>query len=82
MMFTVYVDDVISTSDDDGEIAQLKAKLGKEFEVKDLKLFKYFFRIEVVCETERIIISQREYVLNFLGETCMSGCKPTVSQFM
>jgi Reverse transcriptase (RNA-dependent DNA polymerase) len=35
-MLAVYVDDMIITGDDEGEIAQLKTRLGKEFEVKDL----------------------------------------------
>ena len=35
-MLAVYVDDMIITGDDKGEIAQLKAILVKEFEVKDL----------------------------------------------
>jgi hypothetical protein len=30
VMLTVYVDDMIITGDDEGEIAQLKAKLDKE----------------------------------------------------
>jgi hypothetical protein len=29
MMLVVYVDDIIITDDDDGEIAQLKAKFGR-----------------------------------------------------
>lgn len=34
----VYVNDMIITGDDEREIAQLKEKLGKEFEVTDLGL--------------------------------------------
>jgi Reverse transcriptase (RNA-dependent DNA polymerase) len=30
-LLVVYVDDIIITGDDDSEIAQLKAKFGKEF---------------------------------------------------
>jgi hypothetical protein len=35
-MVAVYVDDMIIIGDDDGDMSQLKAKLGKEFEIKDL----------------------------------------------
>jgi hypothetical protein len=35
-MLDVYVNDVIITGDDEGEIAQLKVKLSKEFKIKDL----------------------------------------------
>jgi Reverse transcriptase (RNA-dependent DNA polymerase) len=69
-MMAVYVDDMIIIGDDKGEITQLKAKLGKEFEVKDLGQVRYFLRI---------ILSQRKYVLDLLSETDMLGCKPTVS---
>jgi Reverse transcriptase (RNA-dependent DNA polymerase) len=41
-MLTVYVDDMIITGDDEGEIAQLNAKLEKKFEVKDLGQLSYF----------------------------------------
>ena len=36
----VYVDDIIITSDDDIEIARLKGRLSKAFEVKDLGRLK------------------------------------------
>jgi Reverse transcriptase (RNA-dependent DNA polymerase) len=36
-VLTVYVDDMIITGDDEGGIAQLKTRLEKEFEVKDLE---------------------------------------------
>jgi Reverse transcriptase (RNA-dependent DNA polymerase) len=35
-VLAVYVDDMIILRNDEGEIALLKKKLGKEFEVKDL----------------------------------------------
>jgi Reverse transcriptase (RNA-dependent DNA polymerase) len=58
-ILVVYVDDMIITGDDNGEIAQLKAKLGKEFEVKDLEQFKYFIGIEVAHGAEGIVLTQR-----------------------
>jgi Reverse transcriptase (RNA-dependent DNA polymerase) len=78
-MLAVYVDDMIITWDDEGEIAQLKSILEKEFEEKDLGQLRYFFRIEVARGAEGIILSQRKYVLDLLNETCMLGCKPAVS---
>jgi Reverse transcriptase (RNA-dependent DNA polymerase) len=35
-ILAVYVDDMIVTSNNEKEIAQLKVRLGKNFEVKDL----------------------------------------------
>lgn len=41
-MFIVYVDDIIITSGDEGEIQRLKKKLAQDFEIKDLETLKYF----------------------------------------
>jgi Reverse transcriptase (RNA-dependent DNA polymerase) len=68
-MLAVYVNDMIITRDDDDEIAQLKVKLGKEFEVKDLRQLKYFLGIKVARRAEGIVLLQRKYVLDFLSET-------------
>jgi Reverse transcriptase (RNA-dependent DNA polymerase) len=78
-MLAVYVDDMIITGDDEGEIAQLKAKLGKEFEVKDLGQLRYFLGIERTRGVEGIVLSQRKYVLDLLTKINMLGCRPAVS---
>jgi Reverse transcriptase (RNA-dependent DNA polymerase) len=78
-MLAVYVDNIIITGDDEGEIAQLKARLGKEFEVKDLGQLRYFLGIEIARGAEGIVLSQRKYVLDLLTETGMLGCRPAVS---
>jgi Reverse transcriptase (RNA-dependent DNA polymerase) len=78
-MLIVYVDDMIITGDDESEIAQLKAKLDKKFEVKDLGQFRYFIGIEVTRGIKRIVLSQRKYVLDLLTETSMLGCRPVTS---
>jgi Reverse transcriptase (RNA-dependent DNA polymerase) len=78
-MLAVYVDDMIITGDDEGEIAQLKVRLGKKFEVKDLGQVRYFFGIEVARGAEGIVLSQRKYVLDLLTETNMLGCRLAVS---
>jgi Reverse transcriptase (RNA-dependent DNA polymerase) len=56
-MLVVYVDNMIITGDDEGEIAQLKARLGKEFEVKDLGQLRYFLGIEIARGAEGIVLS-------------------------
>jgi len=75
-ILAVYVDDMIITGDDESEIAQLKVRLGKEFEVKDLGQLRYFLGIEIACGAEGIVLSQRKYVLDLLTETGMLGCRP------
>ena len=63
------------TGDDTEEIHNLKKKLRKEFEVKDLEQMRYFLGIEVARTKEGICLSQRKYVLDLLTETRMMGCK-------
>jgi hypothetical protein len=72
----VYVDDIIITGDDEEEIKQLKKKLSKEFEVKDLGQLRYFLGIEIARSPKGIVLSQRKYVLDLLSETVMLGCRP------
>ena len=50
--------------------------MGDEFEIKNLGNLKYFLGMEVARSREGISISQRKYTLDFLKETCMTGCKP------
>jgi hypothetical protein len=69
-ILAVYVDDIIITGDDEGEIARLKKCLSKAFEVKDLGRLKYFLGIEVARSAKGIALSQRKYTLDLLGLSC------------
>jgi Reverse transcriptase (RNA-dependent DNA polymerase) len=75
-MLAVYVDDMIITDNDEDEIAQLKVKLGNEFEVKDLGYLRYFLGIEVARGLKGIVLSQQKYMLDLRKESGMLGCKP------
>jgi Reverse transcriptase (RNA-dependent DNA polymerase) len=72
-MLAVYVDDMIVTGNDEKGIAQLKVRLGKKIDVRDLEQLRYFFGIEITRETEGIVLSQKKYVLDLLKETDMLG---------
>ena len=72
-LLVVYVDDIIIIGNNEGEIAQLKVQLGKEFEVKDLCLLRHLLEIEV-DGAEGVELSQRKYVSDLLIETGMLGC--------
>ena len=71
----VYVDDIILTGDDTGEVERLKKVLATEFEVKDLGQMWYFLGMEVARSRKGISISQIKYVLDLLTQTGMLGCK-------
>ena len=73
----VYVNDIILTRDNTGEVERLKKVLATEFEVKDLGQMQYFLGIEVTKSKKGISISHRKYVLDLLTETSMLGCKPS-----
>jgi hypothetical protein len=74
-ILSVYVDDIIITGDDTFEMSQLKQKLSKEFEVKDLGQLKYFLGIEIARSPKGIVLSQRKYVLDLLSDVGMLGCR-------
>ena len=67
----VYVDDIILTWDDYEELENLKKFMAKEFEIKDLGNLKYVLGMEFARSKERIVVSQKKYVLDLLKETNM-----------
>ncbi|RVX11272.1 Retrovirus-related Pol polyprotein from transposon RE1 [Vitis vinifera] len=62
----VYVDDIILSGNDMGELQNLKKYLSEEFEVKDLGNLKYFLGMEVARSRKGIVVSQRKYILDLL----------------
>ena len=72
----VYVDDVIVTGNDNREKQEVKQRLAKEFEIKELGKLKYFLSIEVAYSIQGIFISQQKYVTDLLEKTGKIGCKP------
>ena len=44
IVLIVYVDDVVVTGNDTDKMGELKTYLAKEFEIKDLRALRYFFR--------------------------------------
>jgi hypothetical protein len=67
-ILAVYVDDIIITGDDEGEITRLQKCLSQAFEVKDLGKLKYFLGIEVARSSKGIALSQRKYTLDLLND--------------
>ncbi|KAH9649138.1 hypothetical protein KPL70_025878 [Citrus sinensis] len=71
----VYVDDIILTGDDLKELVDLKEKMARDFEIKDLGVLKYFLGMEFTRSKEGIFVNQRKYILDLLKETGLLGCK-------
>jgi hypothetical protein len=76
VVIVIYVDDLITTGDSDGDIFDLKKLLKQKFEMKDLGELHYFLGIEVIQSPKGIWLLQRQYALNKLSEYGMTGCKP------
>ena len=72
----VYVDDIIVTRNDEREKHEVKQRLEKEFEIKEIGKLKYFLGIKVAYSTQGIFISQQKYVIDLLAETGKIRCKP------
>ena len=61
------------TRNNEREKHDVKWRLEKEFEIKELGKLKCFLSIEVVYSTQRIFISQQKYVTDLLAETWKIG---------
>ena len=58
----LYVDDLVITGANLGEIDRVKLQLAASFDMKDLGDLHYFLGIEVIRTPEGILISQQHYV--------------------
>ena len=66
IILLVYMDDIILIGDDTPGITHVKKRLGKNFDVKDLSVLKYFLGIEVAHSCYEISLSQKKYTLDLL----------------
>ena len=65
----MFIDDIIVTGDDYGEMEQLKGFLAEEYKLKDLGTLKHFLGMEVARSRIDIVVSQRKYILDLLRDT-------------
>lgn len=73
----VYVDDLIVTGADPGDIQAFKQQMMGEFEMSDLGLLTYYLGIEVDQGEEGITIKQAAYARKVLSQFGMTECNPT-----
>ena len=78
-ILAVYVDDILLAERSQRKIAQVKAALGKRFQVKVMGEFHYFLGVSVKqnSETGETWISQPAYIQAVLKKFGLEHCKPT-----
>ncbi|GKB71616.1 ribonuclease H-like domain-containing protein [Tanacetum coccineum] len=75
----VYVDDLVITGNNNGEIDNFKSFLNKKFKIKDLRKLKYFLGIEVLKTKRGLCLNQRKYCLELLHEYGLLACRPIMT---
>ncbi|WVY96778.1 hypothetical protein V8G54_028929 [Vigna mungo] len=72
----IYVDDILITGNDDGEIQHITDLLHSTFRIKNLGDLTYFLGLEVARNSKGIHLSQRKYTLDLLAETGLLDSSP------
>ncbi|KAJ4702907.1 Retrovirus-related Pol polyprotein from transposon TNT 1-94 [Melia azedarach] len=77
VIILVYVDDIVVTGSNNGEIERIICQMNKIFALKDLGQLHYFLGIEVNRTKSKLVLSQSRYISELLNRVNMSGCKGT-----
>jgi hypothetical protein len=72
----VYVDDLVITGANRGDIGTFKKEMSASFKMSDLGVLRYYLGIEVEQTSSGINLSQGAYALKILERAGMAGCNP------
>ncbi|XP_043720816.1 uncharacterized mitochondrial protein AtMg00810-like [Telopea speciosissima] len=75
MIVLLYVDDMIITGNDEGEVAKLRAELSIRFEMKDLGELNHFLGLEVEKVNDGIFLSQKGYAKKLIERFGINSSK-------
>ena len=75
-ILAVYVDDILLAGKSQQELAQVKADLGKRFQLKDMGELHYFLGVSVRQRSNEIWIGQPTYTQAVIMNFGMEHCKP------
>lgn len=71
VLLLFYVDDIIITRDDVGDISSLKAHLQCQFQTKELGPLWYFLDLEIASGPRGILRSQQKYTMYIIDQAAM-----------
>ncbi|XP_015162151.1 uncharacterized mitochondrial protein AtMg00810-like [Solanum tuberosum] len=71
----VYVDDIIITGSNTLSVNQVVTSLASKFSIKDLGNLHYFLGVEVIHNSNGLILTQANYVNEILNDELMTDCK-------
>jgi hypothetical protein len=72
----VYVDDLVITGADQGDIDAFKKEMKSMFQMSDLGLLHYYLGLEVNQSVNGITIGQKAYTAKILEDAGLAGCNP------
>ncbi|XP_043714849.1 uncharacterized mitochondrial protein AtMg00810-like [Telopea speciosissima] len=75
MIVLLYVDDMIITGNDEGEVAKLRAELSIRFEMRDLGELNHFLGLEVEKVNDGIFLSQKGYAKKLIERFGINSSK-------
>ena len=75
ILILIYVDDILITGPNSGELEKFISEFSKTFALKDLGILSYFLRIEVSYVKDCIYLSQKKYIKDLLSKADMLNCK-------
>lgn len=75
-IIALYVDDILLFTASEDDKRDVKGRLMKAFEMKDLGEVREFLGFKIVKNKGRIIIDQSHYIANILEKFKMTDCKP------
>lgn len=75
----VYVDDIIITGYNDGNVKKVITLIVQRFSINDLDPIPYFLRVKVTSHPHGLLLSQHRYIMNLLACTCMTYARPVTT---
>ena len=76
LYFLVYADYLIITGSDPSLVDTIIWKLDSKFSTNDLGVLSFFYGVEVLATPTGLLLSQQNYVIDFLSKHHMLGSKP------